>query len=118
MKLSHRPQTSEPQVKHEKRSLPKREHTAPQAPKGSPYPPPPPRKAYSELVEDNNKNGPLLEETALADAHVNTGKQFAEYLDAKAGCRVSGFQCARVQYCESLRCEALRTRVSCGTHAF
>ncbi|CAE7039533.1 unnamed protein product [Symbiodinium sp. CCMP2592] len=41
--------------------------------------------AYSELVEDNNKNGPLLEETALADAHVNTGKQFAEYLDAKVG---------------------------------
>ena len=94
MKLSHHPQTSEPQVKHEKRSLPKREHT-PQASKGSPYPA---RKAYSELVEDNNKNGPLLEETALADAHVNTGKQFAEYLDAKAGCRVSGFQCARVQY--------------------
>ncbi|CAE7945838.1 kgd2 [Symbiodinium sp. KB8] len=36
---------------------------------------------YSELVEDNNKNGPLLEEKALADAHVRTAKQFAEYLD-------------------------------------
>ena len=42
-------------------------------------------KVYSELVEDNNKNGPLLEEKALADAHVRTAKQFAEYLDAKAG---------------------------------
>ncbi|CAE7395467.1 unnamed protein product [Symbiodinium necroappetens] len=41
--------------------------------------------AYSELVEDNNKNGPLLEETALREAYVNTGKQFAEYLDAKVG---------------------------------
>ncbi|CAE7616274.1 unnamed protein product [Symbiodinium sp. CCMP2456] len=40
---------------------------------------------YADLAEDNNKNGPLLEETALADAHVSTGKQFAEYLDAKVG---------------------------------
>lgn len=36
-------------------------------------------------MEDNNKNGPLLEEKALADAHVRTAKQFAEYLDAKVG---------------------------------
>eukprot|EP00439_Symbiodinium_sp_Y106_P082265 s277_g21.t1 len=40
---------------------------------------------YSELVEDNNKNGPLLEEGALANAHVRTAKQFAGYLDAKVG---------------------------------
>ncbi|CAE7616309.1 unnamed protein product [Symbiodinium sp. CCMP2456] len=38
---------------------------------------------YSELVEDNNKNGPLLEERALANAHVRTAKEFVEYLDAK-----------------------------------
>ncbi|CAE7616327.1 kgd2, partial [Symbiodinium sp. CCMP2456] len=38
---------------------------------------------YSELVEDNKKNGPLLEERALAN--VRTAKQFVEYLDDKVG---------------------------------
>ncbi|CAE7039527.1 unnamed protein product [Symbiodinium sp. CCMP2592] len=40
---------------------------------------------YSELVDDNKKNGPLLEEGVLSTAHVHTAKQFAEYLDDKVG---------------------------------
>ena len=62
---------------------------------------------YSELVEDNNKNGPLLEEGALANAHVRTAKQFAGYLDAKAGTSDSGAGSVYAVGTYSLHCSSL-----------